>query len=489
LNLCQNINNLRSRPAADFIECDNSEMSDACGRHTDTRSYDHHSKSCLFSCPGFLRPLPSPISFEGPTEVDHETPSRRIAASASLPLTSHICRSKSVHPSSRPLPQLRTPPYGIQTSHVRDLPRYSPLDTPGAIGKGDTFYRMTNKALPPIQTVLDCIESGSHQSDVDDSKDDPWNDQHCFTYLSYPSPSSSLNAAKFATPPIDSFVPNVHDDEFYRTAPEIQQWDERTQPHAQAEQTSATQQKYTDGPPVVDATSIPKSWALHDHPRLVNQVWHKRSTPSSYTSSDIERASSVESQFGLEGQYEVEPETTIFLGDFCATSPRSSSLVSADARSSLPVYSPSEYGVSSTSFSSAISFRPCSTLGQTTQEEQLPKARRRLVLKRPASVAASSSSESDSSGSDYEASVMRSTNTLANATMTKIRKQGASQKRNKAPKGAHKKKHSRRSVQRKTSLGASKTRSFQCDYCSMAFHRRHDMKVSRPDVEIKGHKC
>ncbi|KAJ9118221.1 hypothetical protein QFC22_004128 [Naganishia vaughanmartiniae] len=469
--------------------CQNVEMADTCGRHQHgTSCCLRHSETCLFSSPGFFRPLPSPDRFTAPVEMQQGTPPSMFA---SLPLFNDLYRPNSTHPSSRPLPQLRTPSYGIQTSHVRDLPRYTPLGTRDAIGNEDTTFRMKIKNLPPIQTVLDGIAKPAHQTDVSDSKDDYWNDQPCFKYLSYPSTPSSLDAAIYKTPPTDSLAPYLtsRKNDFYGGATlQVPRRDGRTKAYVQAVQIDSPPQ-HANGTPVDTAQ---KQWTVQDHARLTARVWNKRNTPSSFTSSDIERASSVESQFDQENQYEPESETTIFLGDFCATSPRSSSLISTDARLSysttsadLSVYTQAEHHGSSIMLSSPESTVRHSTSGEAMQEP-FPGSRR--VHMRPPSAAPMSSGDSNSSGSDYEVSVMRKkpgrrpntaeAKTRAKPPSMKIRKQ-ENAKNKKAPEVARNKKHSRRSGQRKTSLSTSKERSFKCDYCPMAFHRRHDMKVSK----------
>ncbi|KAJ9099814.1 hypothetical protein QFC21_003814 [Naganishia friedmannii] len=428
------------RSSKGVFECNDADMTDACGGHQDDAvPCAHHSQTCLFSCTGFLRPLPLADSFAVPDKFDQETPP---GISSSLPLFSDLYRQKSIHPACRPLPQLRTPPYGIQTSHVRDSPRYFPLDIQGALGNGDTAFHMKNKNLPPIQTVVDGIETPGQQANVNDITEDLWNDQPCFKYLSYPSPLSSMDSATYQTPPTDRLASHQTD---------------RLDCDFQVPQTTGPQD--ADWTPV---DVMQKQWTLHDHSRLAARSWDKRNTPSLFTSSDIERASSIESQFDHEGAYEAESETTIFLGDFCATSPGSSSLVLTNARLLYSATSttstgafactPTESGTAGVSLSSSKSVLRRSTSGGAMQKP-LPGAR--LVYMRPASSAPVSSDDSDSSGSDYEASVMckrpdgkpnrpETGNTLAKFTTTKVRKQG--NLKNEKSTGVENKKKRRRAI-------------------------------------------
>ncbi|KAJ9111637.1 hypothetical protein QFC19_000993 [Naganishia cerealis] len=398
----------------------NAHMTAAAGGGHSCRSGAPHSQTCLFSSSGPFRPLPSPESVEVSAVIDQEAPTKIVAGLPFRSSLQSLYLPNSTQLSSRPLPQLRTPSYGVRTSHVRHLPRVSALDTQYASQIGGTAIRMTNKALPPIQTILDRIPSPNYRLNAVDRGDYNWNDQPCFKYLSYPSPSSSTDAVVYETSPVDSFAlfagQRCH--EFAGMDSGRERRDGQSQVFTQTEHTTIIEPQYKNGKPI-DATR--KHSTLYDDHRQAARFWEQKSTSSSFTSSDIERASSIESYFE-QGQDEGGPEMTIFLGERCAASPGSTSLVSTDARMVYSATTATCARLSApTTIESGLKSGYLSPSDSVFQRSPSAKAMRDLLpsatsaFMRPATSAAPTSSYgSDGSGSDYEASIIK--NKKANVT-------------------------------------------------------------------------
>lgn len=444
-----------------------------------------HSSACLPRSTFTPRHLPSAESLNA-----HQNPQGGFAPPAWIPISYSLPRSELqplIQAPARPLPQVGTPLYGIQTSNVRALPMSTTDDTQSPPSL-PYVKRMDHQSLPPLQTAP-VMQShiGGAQFNPNCGVPLP-NSYSPLQYLSYPypSPSSSLNAVRFASSPLDSLASQSI------TRSSIHQVSRSTGSEQQDQTNTAVLQ--TSSLPLSDQRDItyqryigyPAS-STHPWSRSMNNPGTQRA-PSSF-SSDIEMASSINS-YGEEEELEgdTEQEVTVNLGEGRAKVPAQYPDVPDNAQfdysASIPTSAPLSafasvrIGTPSLSFSSTHSAFSRSPV----HESQIPVSTTVLLSAGSSPRSSPFASDSISSGSDYEATVKgkrpeakqkgsKNAKKKAKVTATQDRQLEAQKEDEEVPI-----KRRKRTVQTKSGPADIKDRGFQCEFCPMSFQRRHDMK-------------
>lgn len=436
-----------------------------------------HSHTCLLSSTVPTRPLPSPNSDDTSTQDQQRefANSARIQDLSTLPVDDS---QPSVHASPCGITDRRSSIYGIQTSSVRDLPKGFPVDEAVATTFSPS-HRMSIAQLPPIQTMLSTQLHNDATSQKFMNVDAPC-PRDTFNQLSYPSPSSTTGALIYDSSPLETFRHR-----------KLGRPNDTRQMHSgvwsavvESSQTFPEEQRETHQRHIADPDKAPSS-ALDWYQSLGN-MRGAQSAPSAFSSSDIEMASSVGSPDEDEDSLSnaADEELTITLGSDRARARNPSLAASNDARTPRP-----------TSLNVSASLSVKKSLQSDTSSLSVPSSMTAVSHSLPNAEESSNrasltpgispfASDSDGSGSDYEvtAKIKRPASKQAKTLKKKKAKTTCEKPTTKVVPSAALRRR-RRSGKRKVGADDNKDRSFQCEYCPMAFHRRHDMKVS-PNVPL-----
>lgn len=445
----------------------------------------NHSPACLLRSTFTPRHLPSAETFEVfQNSQGGYTSATFIPTSYSLPRSE---LQPLFQAPSRPLPQVGAPVYGIQTSNVRDMPMSTIEGTPSPPSL--TYAkRMGHQSLPPLQTAPEMhAHTGAPQFNPNCTATLP-SSYTPMQYLSYPSPSSSMNAVRFASSPLDSLG--------------SQSMTRSSFDPAYACRSAGNGQQDRTNNAVLQTTSLPLSDqrdityqryigypASSSHPwsPSVNNLEPKRA-PSSF-SSDIEMASSINS-YGEEEELGGEPEQeiTVNLGDGRAKIPLAYPDVTDDAQVDLSASISTSAPLSA--FASVRIGTPSLSFASTNSAlSRSPVHVSQLFVSTTVLLSAGSSPRSSpfasddlSSGSDYEATVKgkrpeakpkgsKNAKKKAKVAATQERQVQGQKETEDVPI-----KRRKRTIQAKGGAANIQDRVFQCEFCPMSFQRRHDMK-------------
>ncbi|KAI5452437.1 hypothetical protein NCC49_000600 [Naganishia albida] len=307
-------------------------------------------------------------------------------------------------------------------------------------------------------------------------------------YLSYPSPSSSMDAVRYASSPLDSLSSQGATQSF--NDPALRSAGDRQRERMISAPVHAASPLYAQRDIAYQRYNVQAPSNTHPWSRSIHSTLGPSRAPSSF-SSDIEMASSINS-FGEEDEHEgdIEQEITLNLGENRA----GVSTAYRDAPDDVQLDLSTSFSTSAplSAFASVQIGTPNLALPSTDSAfPQSPVHEPQLSLSATVLLSTGSSpsstpfaSDSISSGSDYEATV-------------KHKRPNA---KHRAPKNSEKKtkpaviqverrdtkteepitdevpiKRRKRTIQQKGG-GDMKDRIFQCEFCPMSFQRRHDMK-------------
>lgn len=343
---------------------------------------------------------------------------------------------------------------------------------------------MTNLSLPPIQTMLSS-QPFSNAMPLNLKKTHVPSPQNVFSHLSYPSPSSTTGALVYDSSPLETLA--------YR---KLRRSGTARQTHSgmwsavvESSQMLQDDQREINQALIGDQDKAPSS-AL-DWYQSTGSLAGSQSAPSCFTSSDIEMASSVGSFSEDEDNFSVATnrDLTIDLGFVRAgaQSPPLVTLKAAQFTDSTSMAAPAFRSAYNSLESNASSLSLLSTT--SVIQSCVPDPEEPLHYSSPSTETSLCASEGDGSGSDYEATVKFKRPVSKQKQVKTFKKKKATTSAlelssNVTPSEAPKRR--RRSGQRKVGLDDTLERTFECGYCPMAFHRRHDMNVSLPLDDLEG---
>jgi hypothetical protein len=447
----------------------------------------NHSPTCLLRSTFTTRHLPSAKSLEDFQRAQNGFAHTTFAlGSNSLP---HPDFRPLVQAPPRPLPQVGSSLYGIQTSSVRDMPWSTAEEGPSAPTL-PYVKRMNVQSLPHIQTAPGMqapINTG--QNVAYDPTVLP-NSYSPLRYTSYPSPSSSLDAVRYASSPLETLASQSGTRPFVDPACHIAgdgQHDRLVAApmHVSSppsyDQRDVSYQRYIGHPPN----------NTHPWSRSLNTTLGPSRAPSSF-SSDIEMASSINS-WGEEDEHEgdTEQEITLNLGDNCARHPTAYPDVPDDAQldlsasfstsAPLSAFASVRIGTPNLPYPSA----DCALSRSPIHVSQLPMPTTVLLSAGSSPASTPFASDDISSGSDYEATIkhkrpeskqkgIKSAKKKAKSTASQDRQRETQKEPTHIEEAPIKRR--RRTIQKQTGGTGINERLFQCEFCPMSFQRRHDMK-------------